>query len=103
CLTDEGHRAPDQERVEFLRPDVPVIGGPDDIPAAVTALDADTVAVTTSRFFGPHDLRRLSWSLEGTGVDVIVAPALTDVAGPRIHIRPVAGLPLLHLEEPDYR
>ena len=97
CLTGEQHR------IEFLRPDVPVVGGPDDIAAAIMRLDADTVAVTTSRYFGSDDLRRLAWSLEGSGVDVIVAPALTDVAGPRIHIRPVAGLPLLHLEEPDYR
>jgi exopolysaccharide biosynthesis polyprenyl glycosylphosphotransferase len=97
CLTGEG------QRVDFLRPDVPVVGGPEDISEAIVRLDADTVAVTTSRYFGSDDLRRLAWSLEGTGVDVIVAPALTDVAGPRIHIRPVAGLPLLHLEEPDYR
>ena len=27
--------------------------------------------------------------------------ALTDVTGPRISIRPVAGLPLLHIEEPE--
>jgi exopolysaccharide biosynthesis polyprenyl glycosylphosphotransferase len=46
-------------------------------------------------------LRHLSWELEGTGVDLVVAPALTDVAGPRINIRPVAGLPLLHVDEPD--
>ena len=27
-------------------------------------------------------------------------PQLTDFAGPRVHIRPVEGLPLLHVEEP---
>jgi len=32
-----------------------------------------------------------------------VAPSLANVAGPRVHIRPVAGLPLLHVEEPAYR
>ncbi len=31
-----------------------------------------------------------------------MAPSLTDVAGPRIHSRPVAGLPLLHVETPQY-
>jgi exopolysaccharide biosynthesis polyprenyl glycosylphosphotransferase len=46
-------------------------------------------------------LRRLAWDLEGRGVDLIVAPVLTDVAGPRIAIRPVAGLPLLHVDQPD--
>jgi exopolysaccharide biosynthesis polyprenyl glycosylphosphotransferase len=48
------------------------------------------------------DLRRLSWELEGSGVDLVVAPSLTDIAGPRIHIRPVAGLPLLHVEQPEF-
>ncbi len=31
-----------------------------------------------------------------------MAPALTDVAGPRIRTRPVAGLPLIHVEPPDF-
>jgi exopolysaccharide biosynthesis polyprenyl glycosylphosphotransferase len=60
---------------------------------------ADTVAVAPSGF-SPAALRELAWQLEGTGVDLLVSPALTDVAGPRIHVRPVDGLPLLHVEEP---
>jgi len=32
---------------------------------------------------------------------VLVSSAITDVTGPRIHLRPVAGLPLLHIEEPE--
>jgi exopolysaccharide biosynthesis polyprenyl glycosylphosphotransferase len=47
-------------------------------------------------------MRRLAWSLEGTGIDLLVAPALTDVAGPRINIRPVSGLPLLQVAEPKF-
>jgi exopolysaccharide biosynthesis polyprenyl glycosylphosphotransferase len=31
-----------------------------------------------------------------------VAPALLDVAGPRTTIRPVAGLPLLHMDHPEF-
>ena len=60
---------------------------------------ADTVAVASSGF-SPAALRELAWQLEGSGVDLLVSPALTDVAGPRIHMRPVDGLPLLHVEEP---
>jgi exopolysaccharide biosynthesis polyprenyl glycosylphosphotransferase len=48
----------------------------------------------------PGELRRLAWQLEGSGVDLVVAPQLTDIAGPRVHIRPIEGLPLLHVEEP---
>jgi exopolysaccharide biosynthesis polyprenyl glycosylphosphotransferase len=61
--------------------------------------DADTVAVASSGFT-PTDLRELAWQLEGSGVDLLVSPTLTDVAGPRIHVRPVDGVPLLHVEEP---
>jgi exopolysaccharide biosynthesis polyprenyl glycosylphosphotransferase len=35
-------------------------------------------------------------------VDVVVAPAVADVAGPRISVRPVAGLPLLHVDQPEF-
>jgi exopolysaccharide biosynthesis polyprenyl glycosylphosphotransferase len=61
---------------------------------------ADTIAVCGSASAEPGELRRLAWQLEGTGVDLIVAPQLTDIAGPRVHIRPIEGLPLLHVEEP---
>ncbi|SCL66877.1 Undecaprenyl-phosphate galactose phosphotransferase, WbaP/exopolysaccharide biosynthesis polyprenyl glycosylphosphotransferase [Micromonospora citrea] len=83
--------------------DVPVVGSFRGIPEAVTAIGADTVAVTASGELTATRLRRLGWQLEGTGVDLVVAPALTDVAGPRIHTRPVAGLPLIHVEAPEFR
>ena len=47
-------------------------------------------------------LRELAWELEKTGTDLCVAPALLDVAGPRTTIRPVAGLPLLHVDHPEF-
>src|SRR5260221_7397525 len=46
-------------------------------------------------------LRALAWELEKTDTDLCVAPALMDVAGPRTTIRPVAGLPLLHVDHPE--
>ncbi|MGS2616978.1 sugar transferase [Micromonospora sp. LZ34] len=83
--------------------DVPVVGSLRGIPEAATAIGADTVAITASGELTATRLRRLGWQLEGTGVDLVVAPALTDVAGPRIHTRPVAGLPLIHVEAPEFR
>lgn len=83
--------------------DVPVVGSFRGIPEAATAIGADTVAVTASGELTATRLRRLGWQLESTGVDLVVAPALTDVAGPRIHTRPVAGLPLIHVEAPEFR
>lgn len=71
-----------------------------DIVALVHEIGADMVAVCGSASGERGDLRRLAWQLEGTGVDLVVAPQLTDIAGPRVHIRPVEGLPLLYVEEP---
>jgi exopolysaccharide biosynthesis polyprenyl glycosylphosphotransferase len=71
-----------------------------EIVPLVREIGADTVAVCGSASNEPGELRRLAWQLEGTGVDLVVAPQLTDIAGPRVHIRPVEGLPLLYVEEP---
>jgi exopolysaccharide biosynthesis polyprenyl glycosylphosphotransferase len=35
-------------------------------------------------------------------VDMVVAPGMMDVSGPRLEMRPVAGLPLIHVEKPRY-
>ena len=32
----------------------------------------------------------------------MLAPSIVDIVGPRIHTRPVAGLPLIHVETPRF-
>jgi exopolysaccharide biosynthesis polyprenyl glycosylphosphotransferase len=81
---------------------VPLLGGLEDVADAVRVSGADTVAVAAGASVGPARLRRLSWQLEGTDTDLVVAPGLMEVAGPRLHIRPMTGLPLLHVEEPEF-
>jgi len=80
---------------------VPVAGELDGVSAAVRRLGADTVAVLSCPEIDGIRLRELAWDLEKTGTDLCVAPALLDVAGPRTTIRPVAGLPLLHVDHPE--
>jgi exopolysaccharide biosynthesis polyprenyl glycosylphosphotransferase len=81
---------------------IPVIGGMESVSAAIAELDADTVAVVADRDLTKIRLRELAWELEATATDLYVAPALLDVAGPRTTIRPVAGLPLLHVDHPEF-
>jgi exopolysaccharide biosynthesis polyprenyl glycosylphosphotransferase len=81
---------------------VPVVGSLTGVPDAAARLGVDTVAVTASRGLTSGVLKRLGWELEGAGVDLVVAPALTDVAGPRVHVRPVSGLQLLYVEQPEF-
>lgn len=63
---------------------------------------ADTVILTSSQELSPQRVRELSWSLEPGRQHLVMAPSLTDVGGPRIHMSPVAGLPLVHVETPKY-
>lgn len=82
--------------------DVPVLGDISDVARRMDEVGADTVVVTSSERMSPASIRQLSWSLEPGRQHLVVAPGLIDVAGPRIHTRPVAGLPLIHVETPRY-
>ena len=79
--------------------DIPVFGGLDSVSAAVESFAADTVAVLSCPEMNGARLRELGWALEETSTDLCVASALLDVAGPRTTIRPIAGLPLLHVDQ----
>lgn len=83
--------------------DVPVVGSFRRVLECARATGADTVAVTASGELTASRLRRLGWQLEGTDIDLVVTPALAEVAGPRIHTQPVAGLPMIHVEAPEFR
>ncbi|WP_308209178.1 sugar transferase [Actinoallomurus purpureus] len=80
---------------------VPVLGGFDDVVRVIGVCRADTVAVLACPEIDAARLRRLAWQLEKGDTDLFVAPALMDVAGPRTTIRPIAGLPLLHVDHPE--
>lgn len=83
--------------------EIPTVGDLTDVFTALERSGADTVAVASDSGLTPTQLRRLGWQLEGSSVDLVVGTDLVEVAGPRIHVRPVAGLPLLHVEQPELR
>jgi exopolysaccharide biosynthesis polyprenyl glycosylphosphotransferase len=82
---------------------LPVLGGFADIADVVRRYEVDTVAVLPSPELDGAALRNLGWDLETTEAELLLAPAVTEFAGPRVAIRPVSGLPLLHLERPEFR
>ncbi|WP_066039236.1 sugar transferase [Herbiconiux solani] len=81
---------------------VPVLGDLDGVLSALRTSSADTVVITSADSLPPQRVRELSWSLEPGKQHLVVAPSLVDIGGPRIHTRPVAGLPLIHVETPRY-
>ena len=78
----------------------PVYGNFDGVGSAVRNSAADTVVVLACPEIDGAALRRLAWQLERDEIDLIVASTLVDVAGDRTTIRPVDGLPMLHVEHP---
>lgn len=82
--------------------DIAVSGSVDNVLAALRLVEADTVLITSANELSASTVRSLSWELEPGNHHLIVAPSLTDIGGPRLHTRPVAGLPLVHVETPRY-
>lgn len=82
---------------------LPILGSSQDtvsIMDAIVRSRADAVAVSAGVQLHPQTLRHLGWELAAMNVGLIMAPALTDIAGPRIHTQQVAGLPLIHVTTP---
>jgi exopolysaccharide biosynthesis polyprenyl glycosylphosphotransferase len=64
--------------------------------------NCDQIMVGQSAVISATELRKLGWALEEKNIDLVVAPAVTEIAGPRLKVTNVEGLPLLHLEQPDF-
>ena len=74
-------------------------GTPTEILELLARTGADSVAVTAGPALDAAALRVLGYDLELLGVDLLVAPALLDIAGSRVRVHRVADLPLLYLDE----
>ena len=81
---------------------IPVLGGIDDVMGALHETGADTVAITSTDDLPPDKVKQISWNLQAGQQHLVLAPSIVDVAGPRLHTRPVAGLPLIHVETPRF-
>ena len=80
---------------------LPILGNLTDVAAAVRQYQVDTVAVLPCPELDGPALRRLGWDLEKTDAELLLAPAVTEIVGTRVRIRPVCGLPLMHMERPE--
>ena len=81
---------------------VTVLGGTDRVVDYATKLDCDGIIVAGEPGGKGDYIRDLAWELEGKSLELVLATSLANVAGPRIHYRPVDGLPLLNVEIPEY-
>lgn len=78
---------------------VPVLGSVADTAEAARRTGATLVVLTGSSVSTVHMVKKLAWKLEGTGIELALAPSLYDIAGPRIIRSKVSGTDLLHVDE----
>jgi len=82
--------------------DVPVLGAISNAVGAAQRAGAEYILLSGNDAMSLSEARRLGWALEGTGIGLIVAPAMVDIAGPRVLMSPVEGLPLLHVDPAEF-
>ncbi|WP_421742085.1 sugar transferase [Cellulomonas sp.] len=78
---------------------VPVLGAMDRAGEIAERIGASAVAVTGADAITAETVRQLGWDLEGKGIDLALTLSLVDVAGPRVLMQPVSGLPLMYVDE----
>jgi exopolysaccharide biosynthesis polyprenyl glycosylphosphotransferase len=81
---------------------VPVLGTVSDVVQVAVDGKFDVVIVTGSELSG-QALRRLSWALQRTATELVVAPGIVEVFGPRVTLEPTAGLSLIHVNAAESR
>ncbi len=81
---------------------VPVLGSMEQAAEIAERVGADAVAVSGADAITSETVRQLGWDLEGKGIDLALTLSLTDVAGPRVLMQPVSGLPLMYVDEPRF-
>ncbi|MBO0981003.1 sugar transferase [Microbacterium sp. SD291] len=81
---------------------IPILGDVDAVESVLRAVGADTVAITSTDELPADRVKEISWALIPGREHLVLAPSIVDIAGPRIHIRPHAGLPLIHVETPKF-
>ncbi|MET9254191.1 sugar transferase [Streptomyces sp. NPDC003717] len=96
CTTDG--LGPDGDQLDG----VPVVGRLTEVANHVRRDGYRVVAVTPDPHWSPDRLQRLAWNLEGSDAEMVVAPVLMEVAGPRLHVDAVLGIPLLRVSMPAF-
>ena len=94
-----GALAPD-DAARFTPAGVRIVGDLTRVADHSASLGADIVFFASGSVSSAGGLRQVAWELEHTPTQIVLAPSLTDVSRERVSVRPVGGLPLLHLEKP---
>jgi exopolysaccharide biosynthesis polyprenyl glycosylphosphotransferase len=97
CVVDSSPAS----RRKLNEADVAVLGHVDSLVNTIRSSGAGRVVVLASEVT-PERLRWISWQMEEVDADLALAPGLTEVAGRRLHVQPISGLALLHVDQPQF-
>ena len=95
-----GALVPGHDRATETENGVPVLGDSADTAAIFQESEADVIVVAGGAMPSATAMRELVWDLEQHAGEVVVAPNVNDISGERVRVRPVGGLPLLHIDPP---
>ena len=82
-------------------PGIPAVGAPENALDVARTTDVSTIVFAEGSFPRSHMFNRLAAKLEAEKVELIVVPALSDIAAQRMTMRPVAGMPLMYIDKPS--
>lgn len=91
------------EGASTVTAEIPVLGNEANLLELVRDVRPSVVLFTAGSAASAEEFRRVAWELEDHQVRVIVVPALTEISSDRVSMRPVAGLPLVHMDLPRSR
>lgn len=72
------------------------------VAQSAVQLGADAVILATTPESDRSYIKTLTWQLEGTAAELVLSSPLVDVAGPRMSLKPMEGLPLIQVAIPTF-
>lgn len=90
------------QTIDLANTSVPVLGGLDDLLAKVRALGVRNIILGNTEDLPASEVRKLGWELLPGDERLFLAANILDVAGPRLEIKPLAGIPLIEVTEPEF-
>lgn len=90
------------QQLSLQTANIPIWGGIDDLLPIIRQQRIDSIIIGSADELSPSDVRRLGWELLPTREKLYLAANIVDVAGPRLALKPVAGLPLIEVEQPKF-
>ncbi|WP_161605303.1 sugar transferase [Pimelobacter simplex] len=88
--------------VDETRTGVPVLGDVAELTELVDAHAIDLVLFAPGSVTDAAEMKQVIWALERHRVRVALTPQLDNISHERIAVRPVGGVPLIHVDSPTW-